>query len=203
MTPQNRDRDAFRRRACPRWLLPAVILFIAGCIPGKRAEPITGLHVSVLTYNVNWGMPAPELAVKAITEADADLLCLQETTPAWEQYLRPRLESKYPYIRFCHYRGAGGLAVLSKMPLKEIAYVPSKVGWFPGWILEGETPIGPIQILNVHLHPAVGERGSVGPGPYFSTPKLRLREIQEFHKYVKPPSISTSARPPSSADKAA
>src|SRR5687767_4438514 len=60
--------------------------------PQQQAVPIrelpAGPTVRVMTYNVNWGAVRPNLAVAAIREADADVVCLQETTPEWETYLR-------------------------------------------------------------------------------------------------------------------
>ena len=47
------------------------------------------------------------------------------------------------------YRTGGGLAFLSKHPVKEIAYIPSDSGWFDGWIMAFTTPIGEVQINNV------------------------------------------------------
>jgi endonuclease/exonuclease/phosphatase (EEP) superfamily protein YafD len=75
-----------------------VIGLVGGCrSPGRRApEPMTGPHVSVMTYNVNVGGPRADLAAAAIERSGADIVCLQETSPAWEQYLRARLAMQYP-----------------------------------------------------------------------------------------------------------
>jgi endonuclease/exonuclease/phosphatase family metal-dependent hydrolase len=156
-------------------------LVVSGCLPLRKPEEPSGPHFSALTYNVNWGAPGPDLAAKAIEQADADVVGLQETTPAWERLLRPRLGAAYPHMRFRHDAGAGGMAVLSRWPIQDVAFVRSKAGWFPGWIVRVETPVGPVQFLNVHLRPPVSERGSVGPGPYVSTKAVRKREIRELH----------------------
>jgi len=154
----------------------------AGCAATREFETPTGPHFTVLTYNVNWGGPGADLAVKAVQDSGADIVCLQETTPDWERYLRPRLEATYPHILFRHHGGAGGQAFLSKFTLKEIAYVRPSAGWFPGWIVEALTPVGRVQILNVHLRPALSDRGSVTPSAYYSTKSVRLTEIQGFHR---------------------
>jgi len=157
-----------------------------GCAPTRKPAEPTGPHFSVLTYNVNFGGPRPDLAAEAIRNADADVVALQETNPAWERFLRPRLEERYAHVRFRHCGGAGGMAFLSKWPLRERAYARPEAGWFPGWVVEIQTPVGPVQFLNVHLRPPVSGRGSVGIGPYFSTKPIRLAEVQALHKRLEP-----------------
>ena len=164
-----------------RCLAAATLILLCGCASTRKPEAPTGPHFSVLTYNVNFGGPRPGLAAKAILGAGADVVCLQETTPAWERYLRSRLKEKYPHVTFRHFGGAGGQAVLSRFPVKEIAYVLPEAGWFPGWIIEVQTPVGPVQILNVHLRPAVSDRGSFTPSSYYSTKATRLDEIRWFY----------------------
>src|SRR2546423_494295 len=74
-----------------RWLI--IFFLIGGCTPARQLETPTGPHFSVLTYNVNFGGPRPDLAIDAIARADADIVCLQETNPAWEQSVRAGLGS--------------------------------------------------------------------------------------------------------------
>ena len=64
-------------------LVAAVAGLAAGCARTRPFEKPTGPHVRVLTYNVNWGGPAVATSVEAIRAAEADVVCLQETTPAW------------------------------------------------------------------------------------------------------------------------
>jgi endonuclease/exonuclease/phosphatase (EEP) superfamily protein YafD len=162
-------------------------LLLVGCHTIRRAEAPTGPHFRVLTYNVNWGMPRPDLAAEIIRNSNAEIVCLQETTREWESYLRAALSREYPYMEFRESRGrmGGGLGFLSKMTPTEVAYIPSDTGWFDGWIREFETPIGPVQILNVHLHPPVTEHGGWIRG-YLFTGKDRLREMQRFYPAHKP-----------------
>jgi vancomycin resistance protein VanJ len=142
----------------------------------------------MLTYNINWGAPDPESAAKILLESGADIVCLQETTPEWEHYLRGSLGQNYSFMQFRSSAGrmGGGLAFLSKLPARDIAYVPSESGWFDGWLMAFETPFGPVQVLNVHLHPPVSERGSFTPSAYFGTGQDRLEEIQRFYEQRRP-----------------
>jgi endonuclease/exonuclease/phosphatase family metal-dependent hydrolase len=141
----------------------------------------SGPHFTVLTYNINWGGPRPDLAADAIRKSGADIVCLQETTPEWAQYLRQSLGDEYSFAAFrdSRLRSGGGLGFLSKLPAREVAYIPSATGWFDGWIMSFETAKGPVQVLNVHLHPPVSERGSWVSG-YLTTRDDRLAEIKRF-----------------------
>lgn len=66
--------------------------------------------------------------------------------------------------------------------MREIAYIPSDTGWFDGWIVEFKTAAGSVQVLNVHLRPAISDRGSWISG-YLSTGDDRLREMELFHRH--------------------
>src|SRR6476469_7755146 len=105
-----------------------IMVFMMGCESARKPETPTGPHFSVLTYNVNFGGPRPELAIDAIARADADVVCLQETNPAWEQSVRAGLGSVYPHISFHHGPVAGGMAMLSKLPVRRIDYLAPQVG---------------------------------------------------------------------------
>lgn len=156
-------------------------LLMAGCHSSRAPEPTTGPHFRVMTYNVNWGGAGADAAVEIIRRSGADIVCLQKTTPAWEQLLGAELRGEYPFAEFrsSEGRAGGGLAFLSKRRGGEIAYVPSNTGWFDGWIKIFETPIGPVQVLNVHLRPPVSDGGGWVSG-YFSTRDDRVREMERF-----------------------
>jgi vancomycin resistance protein VanJ len=154
-------------------------LCLAGCSSVRPTETALGPHFTVLTYNVNWGGPRPDLAADAIRKSGADIVCLQETTPEWAQFLRQSLGDEYSFTEFrnSQSRSGGGLGFLSKLPAHEVAYIPSNTGWFDGWIMSFETAKGPVQVLNVHLHPPMSESGSWVSG-YLTTRDDRLAEIE-------------------------
>jgi endonuclease/exonuclease/phosphatase family metal-dependent hydrolase len=154
--------------------------------PLRRPVEPRGAHFSVLTYNINYGGHRADLSVAAILSTDADIVCLQETSPAWEKYLRPRLKRRYPHCLFRHGRGAGGMAVFSKRALREIAWHKPAAGWFHGWVLRADTPVGPVQILSVHLRPPLSDRGRPGLGAMRRTRAIRLAEVTELGKQLDP-----------------
>ena len=159
-------------------LLAAVAGLAAGCARTRPFEKPTGPHVRVLTYNVNWGGPGAAASGEAVRAAEADVVCLQETTPSWEPALRRALAASHPHVLSRHAGGAGGQAVFSKWPVAETAWHRPPGAFFHGWFLRAETPLGPLQLLAVHLRPPCDDEGRFGVGPYFATKKLRLREMQ-------------------------
>jgi endonuclease/exonuclease/phosphatase family metal-dependent hydrolase len=186
---------AYAVRKSRKWVavLPTSAVFIyllfafgTSCCYTRRPEKPTGPRIfSVLTYNINWGSPRPNLAVKVILEADADVVCLQETTPEWETYLRSELSDRYPFGMFRHYSGAGGVAFLAKKPVVDKKYVSDKAGWFPGWIIQADTPLGPVQILSVHLRPPLGESGGLSLSAYFSIDDIHLQEVKDLYPHLE------------------
>lgn len=166
----------------------AAIVTVMATIPAgcdlratRKIAPPAGPHFSVMTYNVNFGMPGAAEAARAIRETDADIVCLQEITPAWQRYLTAKLSDRYPHSRYKHRAAAGGMAFLSKLPFRDAAYIEPQAGWFPSWIIEAETPLGPVQICNVHLRPPLSDRGSISPTAYINTPETHAREIAEAY----------------------
>jgi endonuclease/exonuclease/phosphatase (EEP) superfamily protein YafD len=184
---------AFASMKRRRWIagLPTGAVFVyllfsfgLACATVRKPEAPTGPHFRVLTFNVNWGGPRPDLAVKAIADSGADIVCLQETNPSWETLLRKALAEQYPHMMFRHFSGAGGQAFLSRLTMKDTTYVTNKAGWFPGWVVEAQTPAGTVQIMNVHLRPPLSDHGGFSLGALYSTKEVRFREIKNLHPHL-------------------
>jgi endonuclease/exonuclease/phosphatase (EEP) superfamily protein YafD len=139
-----------------------------------------------MTYNVNYGLAGDHQTLDAIADSDVDLVVLQETNEAWEAAIRQRLSARYPHMEFRHAGLAGGLAVLSRHPLEAKEYLePVGEGWFPAWRVILHGPLGPTQILAVHLRPPLSDQGSVVSG-YFATPSIRKGEMEAFVEVLDP-----------------
>ena len=136
--------------------------------------------LKLMTFNVNYANPDIHATLAAIDRADADVVLLQEITREWQDALVAHFRARYPHRVFrLHHRAPGGLAVLSKQPIRIEELLASPVHtWFPAERLVVETTFGDLQILNVHLRPAV-DGGSWVKG-YFTTPPLRRREIEAY-----------------------
>jgi len=66
--------------------LCALLAAATGCHSVRPPEAATGPHFGLMTYNVNWGGPRPELAVETIRREQPDIVCLQETNAEWEKF---------------------------------------------------------------------------------------------------------------------
>ncbi len=180
-------------------LAVATLIVLAGCNHGADANPsslsqsVTPLvvapasapRVRVLSFNVNFGVADATANLEAIASIDADVVLLQEITAESEDRFRDAFSEQYPNILWQDCCNAGGLGVLSKYPIVGETYLEPDAGWFPGWLVAAQTPIGEIQFLDVHLRPPVSDWGSWVTGR-FSTRKIRAREIEGFWKSVEP-----------------
>lgn len=158
-----------------------------GCGAPRVPHLPTGDHVTLATYNINYGgFYHPDRSVAAIREADADIICLQETNDAWEYILRNEFSDDYPYMAFQPDNAAGGMGIMSKYPIQEREWRQTRRGWFHGWVLEADTNIGNIQLLNVHLKPSLNDRGGFSVGAYLVAGSIRESEINELHEILDP-----------------
>ncbi|CAN5588284.1 hypothetical protein BH11MYX1_BH11MYX1_22050 [soil metagenome] len=133
-----------------------------------------------MTYNLNYGNPEPRGSLDAIAAADADVVLLQEITAGWQRALADRFAAQYStHIFRLHRRNAGGLAVLSKLPIGgEEMLSPPDGGWFPAQRMVVTTPFGECEMLHVHLRPAL-DNGSWISG-FMTTPPVREQEIKTY-----------------------
>lgn len=167
-------------------LLPYLAAMLLGMViaipPQARATGKRALRL--MTYNVNYGNPDPAATIAAIDKADVDVVLLQEITFEWKRVLERHFATKYPHSMYrVHTRAAGGLAVLSKVPIESEEVFPSpNRGWFPAERLVLTTEAGPLQILHVHLRPAI-DGGSWIRG-FMTTPPLRRREIEAYWRNI-------------------
>lgn len=152
----------------------------AGAQAGNAPAGTPGGRVTVVSYNINWGSPAPERVVAFLRETGADIVCLQETHPQWEALLTARLRPVYPHTKFVTAGGAGGIAILAKHPLRGVRALEAEAGWFPALRAEVDTPSGTVQVLNVHLRPPLTERGSATPSAMYQAPKIHRAEMAGF-----------------------
>jgi endonuclease/exonuclease/phosphatase family metal-dependent hydrolase len=163
-----------------------VFSFGLGCASEARDldEPEQAeLELSVVSYNVNYGLAGDPETLAAVVDADADVLLLQETTREWEEVLRAstQLHERWPHVSFHHCCGAGGLALLSRWPIETFEVLeppPHPEAWFPAARAIITTPAGPIELLDVHLRPPVATEGQGWLAALSSTPEVRVAEVE-------------------------
>src|SRR2546421_13053718 len=97
-------------RMNPRYLF--AFLLLAGCFAPPARQPLAVSpqtpRISVLTYNVNFGIAGDPQTLRAIAHDDADVVFLQETNDRWECALRAQLSLAYPHMQFKQRPPAGG-----------------------------------------------------------------------------------------------
>lgn len=148
--------------------------------PERPAAPSGQLRL--MTYNVHVNLAGDEETLDAIEAPKADVVLLQETSPAWEEAIRAR--TSYPHVAFRHHDGAGGMAVLSKLPFRDAGELePPEGGWFHAWVVVVDAPIGRVQLVNLHLRPQVSDTGSY-VGGVLTTAPARRREIETYFEAV-------------------
>jgi len=139
-------------------------------LPGEQV-------IRVATFNVNYGLAGEPTTLDAIFASNADVICLQETTPRWEGYIRAAAIDRYPHLWFHHSRGAGGLTVISRFPIASAQAHPAPApGWFPAGQVIVDADGTAIQFMVVHLRPPVSDSGSFVVG-YFEADDIHLAEV--------------------------
>lgn len=164
-------------------MLLLILVLASGCasLPKPDFEP-DGPALRVVTYNINWGFSTPYKVVRYLIDADADIICLQETHGYWEAFLKKYLAMSYPYSSFHSAGGAGGIAFMSKYELNNVKAIEAEAGWFPALYAEVMTDIGTVQFLNVHLKPPLSESGSATVSAYYESTNVHQKEIAHFLK---------------------
>lgn len=174
--------------------MPVVVLLLTVLLSGLaerprprsvRPPPPNAPSLCVETFNLNFARAGSPETLRALESSPADLLLLQETNRAWQSVVQPRLGARYPHQLWVERPHAGGQAVLSRQPLRESQILPSPVGWFPALRVLAETPLGPVQLLAVHLHPPITDDGSWVRG-FFFTDGPRLAEVKAYAAALRP-----------------
>jgi len=162
--------------------LTAAILFAAiACVDPPEMTPrapTPGVpHVTVTSFNVNLKQYTDPTTVEAVGATEADVVCLQEVNTGWREVLRSRWHETYPFMAF-EGEASGGLAVLSKYPFRDLGVRSGFDGWHPAWHVVVDGPIGPLQILQVHLRPPYDR--SAGVTSLLDVDQAHLKEIDGF-----------------------
>jgi endonuclease/exonuclease/phosphatase (EEP) superfamily protein YafD len=170
---------------------PVVMTSLASAPAALPVAPQEPRALRVMSYNVNFGLAGDPEGAAAITAAAPDIVLLQETDPGWEVALVDTLGGTYPHHRFEPPPDwpAGGMGILSKYPIVSADILPSTAGPFFAWRLVVDSPLGRIQLLDVHLKPPMSDSGSWVVG-FFSTRDNRLSEAMQ-HAQSLDPSLPT------------
>ena len=127
---------------------------LIGLILVLRSTPLFGTEpLRVATYNIFVGNPDLERSVGVILAADLDLVALQEVSHRHIDVLTTRLSERFPYRFFPDSGQSDGLALLSRVPLANERYRPSRRGLNGFAFAEVEFDGRQVQVANLHLDP--------------------------------------------------
>jgi endonuclease/exonuclease/phosphatase family metal-dependent hydrolase len=164
-----------------------VFLLICGCSETQKPDfAPQQAHLKIVTYNVNWGFVHPDKVARYLATENADVVCLQETHRHWKESLNKQLSRQYPYGIFREWGNAGGIAIISKYELQDANLIEPNGTWFPALYTWIDTPVGKIQILNVHLRPPVSDEGKVSAWAYLKTGDFHKMELDWFLARTNP-----------------
>ncbi|MFG0329344.1 MAG: endonuclease/exonuclease/phosphatase family protein [Phycisphaerales bacterium] len=144
------------------------------------------LRFTVATWNIHRLMPGAKATRDRLLALDADFIALQETTPAWEAFLRPAVDERFAHVEFRHWVRAGGLAILARRPFETIAYIESAAGKYPAWLVEARTPLGPVDVAVVHLHPPAGDDLDFSIWGWLTRGRDRALEMERLIEHRRP-----------------
>lgn len=161
--------------------LAVSVLCVTGC--GERPltprEPTQGVfHFKIATYNVYDHKATDPATIDAIGQLDAEIIALQEVTPAAEPVIRERYKERYPNMLF-YPSGSAGLGFLSSYPITDRGLTPGVNGWHPAWHVWVGTPAGALEVLVVHLRAPQG-RGLENLQSIAATPDDHRTEIATY-----------------------
>jgi endonuclease/exonuclease/phosphatase family metal-dependent hydrolase len=191
-------RAATREGMVPTRPLPSLLLalLIGACTYDEgHVSPSTGsavpsasaraLELTLGTYNVYYDAPGNPEILRAATTLDAEILLYQETNPAWEAALRAALSPGYQCVFHPPRKYLPeGLGVCSVHPIVSDELLASPLGWFPAQRVVVGTPGGPVEILNVHLRPAVAGL-ETWHATHLETRPLRKREMEAYRAHLR------------------
>ena len=173
---------------------PPVLTAIMACAVGLSITPASiraaDVEFRVASHNIYVANADLAATADALRDTGADIICLQETTPSSEQFLRLHLDKYYPHIRFQVGRIGNGPALLSKFPIRLWQYHPSTAGINGTGYAIVDVRGRLVQVVNVHLNPVAWRRGglaAVGQS-LRETEDIHTREIADIFANVNPSS---------------
>ncbi len=131
-----------------------------------------------MTYNLYVNIKPSQAALDVMLKGDADVICLQEVSAAWPDYLRANLGERYPYMLF--HKHPNGQGIISRLWMRELKYIePVDGAWFPAILAEIDAPAGPMQVLDVHLRPNLDDYNNPLRG-FFTAKKIHEKEVSRL-----------------------
>ncbi|MEM6990243.1 MAG: endonuclease/exonuclease/phosphatase family protein [Myxococcota bacterium] len=155
---------------------------------GVRAPELSA-PFRVASYNINFSTRNLDRVVQLIEETDADIVALQETTPAASKTLERRTRTAFPHSHFAPAQWAGGHAIVSRVPLTNVERVEPVHGPFGALVAVAELAGVPTQIVSVHLKPTLPSRGTSSVAvavAFLENETIRVSEVEQILSRLDP-----------------
>jgi endonuclease/exonuclease/phosphatase (EEP) superfamily protein YafD len=140
-------------------LLPSIALTVARLWPlwfGGGPDPATGaVPLRVLAVNLCYENATPDAVLPQVEAFAPDLLAMTEFTPDARDRLQP-LRAHYPHAVEVPRTGAFGIALWSRVPLRDAHTVPIGDFGFPTIVAIADTAAGPLGVVVAHPPPPRG-----------------------------------------------
>jgi vancomycin resistance protein VanJ len=131
------------------------LLVVLGLYGGRwlpQSTNATPQDLRIMTWNVFYNTQDIDGLAATIRQQQPDIVVLQEYNFQLDPQLPEALEDLYPYAALDPHSGAGGLATLSRWPVRELVSVARGVDSCGCQYLEIATPNGPTRLINTHPH---------------------------------------------------
>jgi len=142
----------------------------------------------VATYNLNYSNQRGDQVLDAISKANPDLICFQETTEQSELFLKEKLAQSHSHFYSVGHEGrylAERFAFACKSELTDTEFVPPGAGLFGFYTATLNFNGERIQIVNIHLAPFQVKRGGTfmdAMAALYKTEKIHADEIDVITK---------------------
>ena len=176
---------ALNRRLC--LAIGAIATFALAATSNALAQSDS---LRVATFNINYANRNLAAIAAAIDDAASTIVCIQESNQKSERHFRSTFLQQFPHQHFIAHRGEyleEGLAILSKLPLSDVRFVPPKSGLFGTYYATFNLSGKSVRIANVHLSPFLIRPGSGFREAYQalqSSESIRKAEIQAIVEQV-------------------
>jgi endonuclease/exonuclease/phosphatase (EEP) superfamily protein YafD len=120
-----------------------------GAIAAPAAAACSGVELRVVTANALFTNAEPALLLDWLQHIDADVVALQEITPAWAVALQP-LAAKYLYSKVLAREDPYGIALLSRWPVRDLQAIDFAGDGLPALVARIDVRGHEVQVIALH-----------------------------------------------------
>lgn len=133
-------------------------VFIVPFYLGGESAPAANSYRLVMA-NIEYVNEDVEAVQSFIRSADADILILEEFTPAWEEHLA-NLKTEYPYFEAVPRTDAWGIALFSRIPYDSLSVDDTGPRGYPTIYARYNLDGSPVTVIGTHPAHPIGEENT-------------------------------------------